>query len=54
MRRNVTGRLANLRDDIDRWEKVRRELDDTSTLELLAREEEDESVDGKSMRLSLR
>ena len=30
--RNVTGRLANLRDDIDRWEKVRRELDDTSTL----------------------
>ena len=43
--RNVTGRLANLRDDIDRWEKVRRELDDTSTLELLAREEEDESVD---------
>ncbi len=43
--RNVTGRLANLRDDIDRWEKVRRELDDTSTLELLAREEEDESLD---------
>ena len=43
--RNVTGRLANLRDDSDRWEKVRRELDDTSTLELLAREEEDESLD---------
>ena len=43
--RSVTGRLANLRDDIDRWEKVRRDLDDAATLELLAREEDDESID---------
>ena len=42
--RRVTGRLANLRDDIERWEKVRCELDDVLTLELLAREEGDESV----------
>ena len=42
--RRVTGRLANLRDDIERWEKVRCDLDDGLTLELLAREVGDLSV----------
>ena len=42
--RKITGRLANIRDDIDRWEKVRIELDDVVILEVLAREENDESV----------
>ena len=42
--RKVTGRLANLRDDVERWEKVRSEIDDAVTLDLLAREEEDESI----------
>ena len=39
--RKITGRLANIRDDIDRWEKVRIELDDVVILEVLAREEND-------------
>ncbi|HAF68439.1 MAG TPA: peptide chain release factor 2, partial [Acidimicrobiaceae bacterium] len=43
--RKITGRLANIRDDIDRWQKVRSELDDAAILEVLAREENDESVD---------
>ena len=43
--RKITGRLANIRDDIDRWEKVRSELDDAAILEVLAREENDESVE---------
>ena len=42
--RKVTGRLANVRDDIERWEKVRSEVDDAATLDLLAREEGDESL----------
>lgn len=42
--RKITGRLANLRDDIERWEKVRNEVDDATTLDLLAREEGDESL----------
>ena len=42
--RKITGRLANIRDDIDRWEKVRIELDVVVILEVLAREENDESV----------
>lgn len=42
--RKITGRLANLRDDIERWEKVRNEVDDVTTLDLLAREEGDESL----------
>ena len=42
--RKITGRLANVRDDIERWEKVRNEVDDATTLDLLAREEGDESL----------
>jgi peptide chain release factor 2 len=42
--RKITSRLANLRDDIERWEKVRNEVDDATTLDLLAREEGDESL----------
>mgnify|MGYP001181509553 FL=1 len=42
--RKITGRLANVRDDIERWEKVRSEVDDATTLDLLAREEGDESL----------
>lgn len=34
--RKITGRLANVRDDIERWEKVRSEVDDATTLDLLA------------------
>ena len=45
--RKITGRLANVRDDIERWEKVRGELDDAATLEVLAREENDASVEGE-------
>ena len=42
--RKITGRLANVRDDIERWEKVTNEVEDATTLDLLAREEEDESL----------
>jgi peptide chain release factor 2 len=42
--RRVTSRLANLKDDIERWEKVRDQLDDAATLFELAREESDDSL----------
>ncbi len=42
--RKITGRLANVRDDIERWEKVNSEVDDATTLDSLAREEKDESL----------
>ena len=42
--RRVTSKLSNLRDDVERWERVRGELDDASTLFELAREEDDESL----------
>lgn len=42
--RKITARLANVRDDIERWEKVRNEVDDATTLDLLASEEGDESL----------
>ena len=42
--RKITGRLANVRDDIERWEKVNSEVDDATPLDSLAREEKDESL----------
>ncbi|MBK02310.1 MAG: peptide chain release factor 2 [Acidimicrobiaceae bacterium] len=42
--RKITSRLANVRDDIERWEKVNSEVDDATTLDSLAREEKDESL----------
>ncbi len=41
--RKVTSRLANIKDDIDRWERVRDELEDLAVLYELARDEDDES-----------
>lgn len=42
--RKVTSQLANVKDDIERWERVRGELDDVATLYELAAEEDDESL----------
>jgi len=41
--RKVTSRLANVKADIERWEKVRGELDALEVLYELARDEDDES-----------
>jgi peptide chain release factor 2 len=43
--RAVTSRLSDLRDDVDRWEAARSQLDDVATLYELACEEEDDSLE---------
>ncbi|NCG40298.1 MAG: peptide chain release factor 2 [Actinobacteria bacterium] len=45
--KKITSQLATLKDDIERWERVRREVDDASALFELAREEGDESLESE-------
>ncbi len=45
--RTVTAELATVSDDLERYERLRGELDDLETLDELAREEGDESVDAE-------
>jgi hypothetical protein len=45
--RKVTSQLATLKDDIEHWERVRREVDDASALFELAREEDDDSLESE-------
>lgn len=45
--RSVTSRLSDLRDDVDRWEGVRAQLDDVATLYELACEEGDDSLEAE-------